>query len=345
MDIKEIALVNGMRQLFIPHLNSISSYLPEGARNWLELSGNFIPNSNSKKDYFEITLYDIDEFIRAWAGDIVRLSSAAFETVGGITESVKNKKFLAWQMIQYYYAAFFAAHSTLKICSFGLIQINDRIIKNIFKRADSLSISLANNIIKGIYCAKIDIATSKVIFYKVNKYDDSHRGLWHRYGDFLDVLNGISVVTGQFDSSCVRHREMSEEYPLSIYSQLPLEDAEPISKRISTIKETINAHGDNNWLSFVRNRINYNHHYGIWFPYKLFKDEYDSLISKHNLHLDNPLSKKLEYEHEFDLNEFVKCCQTIIAINRDILFDLSYRHPSNKSFLNNGPLELLNLQY
>lgn len=173
----------------------------------------------------------------------------------------------------------------------------------------------------------------------------SHRGLWHRYGDFLDVLNGISVVTGQFDSSCVRHREMSEEYPLSIYSQLSLEDAEPISKRISTIKETINAHGDNNWLSFVRNRINYNHHYGIWFPYKLFKDEYDSLISMHNLHLDNPLSKKLEYEHEFDLNEFVKCCQTIIAINREILFDLSYRHPSNKSFLNNGPLELLNLQY
>lgn len=92
MDIKEIALVNGMRQLFIPHLNSISSYLPEGARNWLELSGNFIPNSNSKKDYFEITLYDIDEFIRAWAGDIVRLSSAAFETVGGITESVKKQK-------------------------------------------------------------------------------------------------------------------------------------------------------------------------------------------------------------------------------------------------------------
>ena len=57
MDIKEIALVNGMRQLFIPHLNSISSYLPEGARNWLELSGNFIPNSNSKKDYFEITIF------------------------------------------------------------------------------------------------------------------------------------------------------------------------------------------------------------------------------------------------------------------------------------------------
>ena len=259
-------------------------------------SSNFIPSGGGQKDYFELTLYDINEFLACWAGDIVRTTCASIETITGITESQPNKKFLAWQLVQFYYSAFYAAHASLKICGFGLVQLDKRIIQNIISRAHSLGISMVNSIEKGIYCVNIDVSSSKVIFYRVNKYDDSHRGLWKRYTDFIDILRGSSVVTGQFDSNCIRPREIAEDYPLSIYSQLPMIDAQIIVGRVEAVRASINKRGDSNWLSWIRNSINYNQAFGVWFPYTDYQDQYSKLVSMKELYLGNSLGIALEYK-------------------------------------------------
>lgn len=343
METMEVSIADGIRHLYIPYLNAISSSLPMGIRGWLAGSNHFIPHNGQANDCFEITLYDINEFIQAWAGDVVRLSSASLETVNNISESIKSKKFLAWQLVQYYYSAFYAAHATLKICSFGLVQIDNNIISNIKRVASSCGNRLIGQINKGLYCVELNPSQSKVVFYKIKRYDDSHRGLWNRYADFIDVLRGISVVTGSHDSMCVRAWNGSEPLPKSVYSQLPRSDAEVIVQRLELVKKTMDIRGDNNWLSSVRNNINYNQNYGVWFPYKEFQSKYDKLVSMSSLYMNMATSDVLKYDHGYDLEEFVKCCQIIMAINRELLIDLESRHPSNKSFLKSGPIYLINL--
>jgi len=343
MKTKEVQLVDGIRQLYVPKLNEVTKTFLNGTRFWMLYSDHFIPTGSTQKDQFELTLYDINEFLDCWAADIARIACASIETVAGITELPRNKKFLAWQIVEYYYSAFYAAHSTLKICGLGLIQLDKRIIKNIRNRANSLGISMESEISDGIYCVDINVNASKVTFYRVSKYDDSHRGLWKRYIDFIDILRGTAVSTGQFDSNCIRLREPEEEHPLSVYSQMAISDAQIVIERIEAVRTTINKHGDSNWLSWVRNSVNYNQAFGIWFPYADYKTKFDELLSMKDLFLIDPLSSEFRNDNEIDLVEFVRCCQVINSINYEIILDLSKRHSKNKSFLVSGPLKLVNL--
>lgn len=343
MDTNEHYFADGVRQLYVPRLNALSSCSSIGLRTWLSESENYIPVSLSAPGCFEVDFYDISEALSAWAHDIVRLTCASFETVDAITEIPNQRKFLAWPLVEYYYSAFYSAHSTLKICGFGLIQLNGQIIRQIERRAETLSAELSH-LSQGTYCVNISPSESKMVFYLVSKYNDSHRGLWHRYYDFLNVLSGFSVSTDALDSNCIRTRRASEAYPQSVYAQLPQHDAEIVAGRIECVKSVLNKRGDCNWLSWVRNSINYNHAFGIWYPYKSFKGEYEKLIPMRGLYRRNSLDDNLiSTGKESELVQFVKCCQQINAFNLDLIKDLSVRHPENKSFLKKGPLAYLNL--
>lgn len=343
MNTNDLRFPDGVRQLYVPRLNTVSKSFPDGLRGLLHTSEDFIPVGLNQGGCFELIFYDISEALAALAGDINRLACASIETLNAISEIPTQKRFLAWQLVEYYYAAFYSAHCMLKICGFGTIQLDDRIIQSIKKRALLFGEELPT-ITKGIYCADIRPIESKIVFYDVSRYDDSHHGLWNRYVDFLNVLTGMSISTNSLDSNCIRKRESAEPYPQSVYSQLPRQDADQIIGRVDHVKAVLNTKGNNNWLSQIRNSINYNHSHGVWYPYKGYSDEYEMLVYMRSMYSINSLNKCfLTTEGELELVRYAKCCQQINAFNRELIIDLSIRHPDNKSFLKNGPLAYLNL--
>lgn len=336
-----IQMVDGIRQLYSPRLNTVSKEAEHGIRYWLLYNDSFIPSFNSSNNSMEFILYDGSEMLRYLAKDISRLSCAAIESLSSIQESINNKKFLAWQMVKAYYAAFYAAHSTLKICGMGLTQIDQRTIQRISRRAASYGFSIPQ-IKAGIYCIDFDTHVQKMISYYVSKYDDSHRGLWRRYIDLISIVCGTSIRTNHTDSNCIRIKEPSDSCTQSIYNQLPAIDAGPIVNRLEALKNALNKKGDSNWLSYIRNEINYNHAYGLWFPYKLYEEEYSYTLNNKTMFIDNPLSNRFDFANECELKQFFICCQLIVAINREMVEDLAKRHPDNKSFIRNDILRALN---
>lgn len=342
MNTSDIQFVDGIRQMYLPKLNTVQKISESGLRRWLAQSDSFIPVDTSDSNRIELCLYDTTEVITCLANDVSRLASAAFETAMSIDECKKDKKFLAWQLVEYYYSAFYSAHCTLKVCNFGLTQIDSNMIANIRRRASTLGITLPSYS-KGIYCAHIDSTSSKIILFRVGRYDDSHKGLWQRYSDFLSVLSGVSVTTNSFDSNCVRSLQPNDSTPLCVYSHLPSPESHRIVSKIDEIKNAINRKGDNNWLSSVRNSVNYNHAFGVWFPFKTFDSTFSQFTGFNRLFLKDPLNGDLTISGDTELHEFVKCCQSINSINRAVLCDLSQRHPESKSFLRTGPLEYINL--
>jgi len=330
-----VKFCDGVRHLYIPGLNSISGYINGGLRQWLASSDHFLPRAYAKDDLLEVTFYDATEVLSVWARDIDRLSCAAIETIVNITVSSKNKKFIAWNLVNYYYAAFYSAHSLLKILGFGLIQIDDSIIRSIKQKCIALGIN-EPHITNGMYCIQFDFMDSCMRFYKVNRYNESHKGLWQRFSDFLSILIGVSVESGNYDSTCIKIREPSEPHPQSLYTYLPSQDAERIISRLEELKSILNVRGNHNWLSTVRNIVNYNHGFGVWYPYKLYNKQYDKVLDMANLCFNNPLNNIFDAAAESDLVIFTKYCQLINALNIEVLYDLQGRHPENKSFLRNG---------
>lgn len=340
----QLQIVDGIRHLYLPKLNTVSRCASQGLRKWLSASDTFIPITTPDTNCVEFSLYDPTDVVACWASDIVRLGCASVETLFSISENPNDKKFLAWQAVEYYYAAFYAAHCTLKICGFGLIQIDNSIISNIRTRASTLGVPVPN-IVRGTYCVNIDPITSKMTLYRVSRYDDSHKGLWQRYTDFLSVLIGTSVSTAARDSNCIRLRKPGEATPLSVYSHMPTSDAQAIVSRLEDIRSMLNQRGDNNWLSHVRNELNYSHAFGVWHPFKAYNDCYSTLPGMYSLFLQNPLCSDFSVRDEPELLAFAKCCQLVNSINREIILDLSVRHPDNKSFLRTGPISFLNLHF
>lgn len=106
-------------------------------------------------------------------------------------------------------------------------------------------------------------------------------------------------------------------------------------ERIDDLRKALNTNGDLNWLSSVRNIVNYSHGFGVWFPCKLYLKQYDKILTLNSLCYENPMASCFDITGESELVKFVKTCQLINFINMDILEDLLNRHPENKSFLKN----------
>ena len=128
---------------------------------------------------------------------------------------------------------------------------------------------------------------------------------------------------------------------MSLYSKLPATDADAIVSKIDSLKQILNRNGDNNWLSFIRNSINYSHSFGVWYPYKYYSVDYDHLLSMSDLWKKDLLSYDFDTSSEKELGIFVTSCQLINALNFDVLMDLCARHPENKSFLKNGTMSYI----
>jgi hypothetical protein len=345
MGVQEIQFTNGIRQTYLPKLNTITKCASIGLRKWIETADSFVPVDTGDSKCIELSLYDISEVLACWSSDIVRLSNASVETVHSISSIADDKKFLAWQIVQYYYSAFYSAHATLKLCGFGLIQIDQKMITNIKKRALTLGITLPDYK-AGIYCVDMSVSNAKVTFFVVNQYNDSHKGLWKRYVDYLRVLTGLCIKTGSTDSNCVRDHVSTDpaKPPLSVYAQLSDIDARAITSRIDELLDALHTWGNCNWLSSIRNLVNYNHALGVWYPYDGYSEELLSIASNEmkELYIHDPMSTVFSFPHDDELIKYAKCCQLINSINVHILFDLSKRHPDNKSFLRHGPIAFMN---
>lgn len=335
-----VQITDGIRQLYCPRLNSVSKTADYGLRKWLLDDQAFVPESYDSDHSIILDVCDPNRLLECLSKDIDRLSLAAFETVSP-NNKPWNKKFLAWQMVQLYYSAFYSAHSTLKICGFGLTQVDKGIFQHLSKRANLYGITFPV-MDAGIYCFDYNMSISKVTLYSVPRYNDSHKGLWHRYEDFIRVLRGTHIKTGTHNAECVKIRGEGDGYPLSVFQQLPQVDANQIAEQLEKVQNIINKNGDENFLSHVRNNINYNHQYGIWFPYIGFSAEYEKAENQ-TLYLDSPMAFSFDSLSDSELVSFYKCCHFIISLNRELLMDLSARHPSNKSFISNGALKLLKL--
>lgn len=315
-----INFADGLRHLYLFKLNEVNQNVAISLNKWLSDGSLYFVSQNQRPNDFTVNTYDYFHFLEPYSHDINRLSCASIESIRDIERKNWQAKSIGWNITKFYYSAFFSAHCILKIFGYSLTNIDQSSIDKVRTITNSYGFSY-QNLNSGLYCININYQTNTFRFQKNPQFDNSHEGLWKYFNYFL--INNQNTI----------------------YSQLPQAEAQIVVDKVNELtKALMNWNSQNgNWLSRVRNLVNYSQNYGIWFPYKEYIKEYDKVYDYLNLHKDNPLSIDLNSYAGKDLLYFVRTCQLINAMSNDLLADLESRHPENRSFIKKGVRQFQNL--
>ncbi len=255
----------------------------------------------------------------ALANDCNRMAMASVECVCGIKKDSILKKSGAWGIIRLYYASFFAAHSILRMfgrsCTY-IEQVYASKINDIIKHLGGSTCS--NKIEKGFYLIDIDNGYHDVGFKKLK---DTHGDTWNCFLRLLDKL-----IDDSENAAAIRpHRE---EAILMLMQ---------IKKGITHAS----GRGKGNWLSIIRNSINYQHSHGVWYPYER---KTTAVRRINNIQSDwiKPIDHTgLHFDSRNDIEHFFELCLLVIRLFRELILGCIKKINSDKSIFMAGSYRLL----
>ncbi|WAG06507.1 hypothetical protein NRZ30_15710 [Aeromonas jandaei] len=268
-----------------------------------------------KAKEFELVFQQTEHLYAALANDCNRFAQAAIESMWCVGQIDKLPKSTGWATVQMYYSAFFAVHAILRIFGRACTQLEDSHVRKVIQIASATNMGGdATKIESGFY---ISIINGSKIEYK--KLQDSHADTWWSFSNLLTwILNELPNTTGLGE-----HKVKAAEL-------------------ISDIKSAISKSGASkgNWPSQIRNKINYQHSHGVWYPYK-------SALHVHEQILRN--AEWLKNPESFDLNVRTNDVQFLFNLTNSILslmyqlLKYGYERAGKVSDpLTNGAFRLLN---
>lgn len=274
-----------------------------------------ISNSQGRANEFKLRFQGTDSLYTSLANDCNRFSLAAIESMWCIGKVEKLPKSTAWAAVQMYYSAFFAVHSILRLFGRACTQLDSRHVEVVYQVADATNMTGGSSCVEsGFY---ISVIENECVEYK--KLKDSHADTWLSFSNLLTwIINNIGNTTG-----LGKHKSDA----LDLISNLKL-----------AMSKSGAAKG--NWPSQVRNRINYQHSHGAWYPYKNALHDHEAILRN---------SEWLKDPRAFDLNPNNSEVQSLFNVSNSILslmyqlMKYGYERAGKVSLpLTNGTFRLLN---
>lgn len=268
---------------------------------------------------FTVRTTDKSNLSLALANDCNRMAMAAIESVAGVRLDEPFKSSGAWAVIRAYYAAFFAAHSIMRMYGTSCCQLEPAHANKLFQIADLLGKTGGErNIEKGFYAIKIDKKYETVSFLK---YKDPHKDTWACFLSLItDVIGDINGVTA-----------------LSKY-KLEATDI------LSSIKQGLIRGGGSscgNWLSQIRNSVNYQHSHGVWFPYERRPVSPRCIVQLNADWVKPPIVINHKIK-KGDVEAFFELSADLLSLFRTLLSSCIDKTGSRKTIFANGSFRQLN---
>lgn len=281
---------------------------PLGVRTWL-LQGGYYVRTDSTGDEFHLTTNDARDFLSYVAYDFSRFALSSWESLAVCRYERDAVSLLGWPLIKLYYAAFFAAHSLMRADGGGVIRVERDQARHLTEYGklivgDDFSVSPGNF---EIFTNQDAGGALEVRLIRLAEGGGAHDGFWKRFSAFL---------------TSVEQREVAQSAP----------NANDIVAEITALQGLLRAKGGDNgtWLSVIRNRINYQHDFDVWFPTKTANVAYEALDTARNLETRNI---RLDYNASRDaVRGFVSAAQYLASLSRDVCEQVAVQSTSAVGF-------------
>jgi hypothetical protein len=312
-------LADMLRPHWLPGLNDVSENVYQKLSVWV-MNNQYQIYNQIQTDQFQLDISDEEPLLKAFAYDCSRMSMAAIETIDSISTANKLSKSRAWLIIQFYYAAFYAAHSILRTLGIACTQLDKPETNNIERIATLFGTANGVTIESGFYQLTYDDSKKALCCKKLNtpQSGGSHEKMWVLFQATLRRLSN-DILAGAGPSVVKQN----------------------VSNKLVELCDALAAK-NSNWLSFIRNMTTYRHEYSTWYPYSNYDKYYDHLsdIVKH--WKEDPMTLTIWPQKNKELQRFMEACGIIISISYSLVDDMASRCSKGKSFLTYGPLAVIN---
>jgi hypothetical protein len=305
----------GLRQFWMPDLHKVGGVTHEGFARWIA-KGDFLVSTVNSPSSFSVQMLTPDEARRCIAHDSTRMASAAFETMLGLDCIKQLPKSTAWIVIRTYYAAFFAAHSLLRMFGTSCTQLDRIQIAQLDHAATLFGVSTRFE--AGFYEARYDSAASEIQFQKPSSQTGSHEILWTVFAQKLrDISSHLLTVSASFNGISLQLSELENQ-----------------------LRRDRSAGGT--WPSYVRNIANYQHGFGLWHPYRK-----STVLGTDLLKITRNWNKSpdisLSFPHDCEIATHARLCTSIVSLCFAVASDIEAYSPRKKCFHSYGGLALARL--
>ena len=227
-------------------------------------------------------------------------------------------KSYAWQVVRTYYSAFYSAHALLRLFGYSCTHLpKDHLAKvyevaSLYERQGRVA-----RIESGYFYAVFDSMSGVVRFQKVS---ESHADTWSSFLKLIAfILNHLSQTT-----SLASHRLTTSTFFSTLESCL-----------------THKGHNRGNWLSSVRNEVNYKFGHSAWFPYKHRETVADLAERRATRWTDG--NSTFDYNASTPpLTLFFETCFAMVALCRSVFTFMVQRSPQSQLYITAGAQQLLN---
>lgn len=270
-----------------------------GLKPWLSADDFFIDRIPDDKN-FVLSPRDMNLWKSAMTYDAVRFGINSLQTVHSIRTSAQFPKLGAWHLIQAYYASFYAAHSVLRLFGRPFTQLEAGHVDHIRRRGKTEGISVPASLSSGSYIGRYD-PNLNIVEFSWRK--ESHRDLWSAFTSFLDDLSAQTL----------RARGMPR-------------DLAELSGELQAIADLLRKQSKSpsgNWLSTIRNEINYRSPDEVWFPFTKNTPDSSEMFERVKAWRNNKLTALdcagMPSKHE----KFFSICLILVQLCKALMLDYS----------------------
>ena len=229
-------LADVLRPYWMTGLNEVTGKTTTSFKAWLS-EGNFFFQGIDANQNLVFVPTHWDELVRSVAHDVNRMGIAALESIRGIDNPNEISRSTAWPLIRSYYASFFACHALCRVFSICVPKIDGPQSKALNKTLMAAG-NTTQKISDELY--RVEIDTGDRVFRMSKQVRGPHEDTWKQFGLLLNELERGVLSSNSSATTTVERQAVA----------LLLSD-------LKKILQTDNHSQSSNWLSYVRNNINY----------------------------------------------------------------------------------------
>ncbi|MFL9608730.1 hypothetical protein ACKF11_01465 [Methylobacillus sp. Pita2] len=319
-----MTLVELAKFFWLHDLIRIKSNATEGLQNWF-LTGDYLISQVPTNKKIEVFPRSTEELTKAFSNDLSRLSSAAFESAEGLTKNPIFPYSSGWILVRAYYSAYFAANALMRCFGYSSTNIDILQITSLKDTARLCGFPCPSKAKTtpqpGVYFIEYSVASLEVTLSIVNSNGGVHGKFWESFSKFISSL----------------------ELKISNSTSLVKDDKKKAKKELDTIKKMLCGVGSTNfnWLSFVRNNINYRLDYDVWHPYKDCEMDSEQIIKIFDDIWKQTPDPSLVNVNTDNLQKFIAVCAFMVSWCKATLEKMSNFNTPAAHFLKKGPISFL----